>query len=63
MGKMMKIDGDKVIKELKSVEQSLNYWEELEAKHPKGNTFFRDEIVAAKSKINAFKFVLEGCVA
>lgn len=44
MGRLLRIDGDKVRNELKSAEKSLKYWMDLKANHPKGNTFFDQEI-------------------
>jgi hypothetical protein len=61
MGKLVIIDGDKVRKELKSAERSLEYWTDLEGRHPEGNTHFKEGIARASGKIDAFKFVLNQC--
>jgi hypothetical protein len=61
MGKLMRINGDKVREELKSAEGSLEYWKKLESKHPKGSICFKEEIARVSAKIEAFKFVLNQC--
>ncbi|HCP08880.1 MAG TPA: hypothetical protein DIT25_03730 [Candidatus Moranbacteria bacterium] len=61
MGKIMRIDGDKVREELKLAESSLVYWTNLMEKHPAGNTHFDSEIARASGKADALKFALSHC--